>query len=326
MRQRRGNTKFVKGLWRKLEAYTRLTRKLSAASSASGDEEFGVSGDSSFASPLPRRGSDAEESQLDPLSAKLLFRQCVFFLQPGNVVFSFLMAVLCVCAWSSEACELFVRDANPGILNSGAKPIPEWQPYVTIWTTAVVLRLLTTGWPSDVTLIFATLFLCLCGVLSVDKAWSGFSNPVVLSVAVLGIVAHGVEQTGSVEKIFLALLRPRPKKQGRGVPGGEKTATVCTPRGITNKLAGATAALMGEASRGANPAKAHENVDDTSDEHHDQELEPMSFKQATFRLLLPAIVLNVGMSNTAVMSTKDKYKLSVVGARVDKDDGYGRPY
>ncbi|CAD7927019.1 unnamed protein product, partial [Amoebophrya sp. A25] len=112
-----------------------------------------------------------------------------------------------------------------------------WQPYLTIWVTVIVLRLLVCGWAADVTLIFATLFLCLAKVLELKDAWAGFSNDVVLSVAVLGVVAQGVEQAGAVEKIFLLFL-------GR----------------------------------------------------------PKGFREASLRLLVPAIILNVGISNTANMS------------------------
>ncbi|CAD7955740.1 unnamed protein product [Amoebophrya sp. A120] len=163
-----------------------------------------------------------------------------------DVLFPIMAAILCFVGWQNDLCKLFVEDADfvaiPGEepLDPEDKnlPIPSWKPWLTIWTTAVVLRLLVTGWPSDGTLIFATLWLCLVGVLDLEQAWAGFSNNVVLSVAVLGVVAQGVEQTGSVERIFSTVL---------GNPKGK-------------------------------------------------------FKEATLRLLLPAIVLNVGMSNTAVMS------------------------
>lgn len=85
--------------------------------------------------------------------------------------------------------------------------------------------------------VSATLLLTLVGILTLKKAWNGFSNDVVLSVAVLGIVARGVENTRAVEQIFRKLL---------GKPKG--------------------------------------------------------YWEAALRLFLPAIVLNVAVSNTANMS------------------------
>jgi di/tricarboxylate transporter len=98
--------------------------------------------------------------------------------------------------------------------------------------------------------MFATLLLGIVGILTMEEQWSGFSNDVVLSVAVLGAVARGVENTGAVEKVFLQLL-------GR----------------------------------------------------------PKHYVTAIMRLLIPAIVLNIGVSNTANMSILvpiiDKWALDI---------------
>ena len=59
---------------------------------------------------------------------------------------------------------------------------------MTIWVTVLVLKKLVEGKPADIVLVWATLFLQVCGVLTLEEAWSGFSNDVVLSVAVLGVV------------------------------------------------------------------------------------------------------------------------------------------
>jgi len=98
--------------------------------------------------------------------------------------------LLCILAW-----------------HHNLSPILTAQSYVTIVVTSMVLFKLMGGkTPPDGMMIFATLILQLCGILTMQEAWAGFSNDVVLSVAVLGVVALGIENTGSIESIFLYVL------------------------------------------------------------------------------------------------------------------------
>eukprot|EP00392_Amoebophrya_sp_AT5.2_P008692 g8720.t1 len=163
--------------------------------------------------------SDAAATWADTLREEFLNGSTAFAVVAGCVLY-----------------EMYRQSFFP-LFQQNADAVPEWQPYLVIWVTAIVLKLLVQGKDSDIVLVIATLFLCLAGVSQLESAWSGFSNQVVLSVAVLGVVARGVEATGAVEKIFLFLL---------GKPRG--------------------------------------------------------FKYATVRLMIPAIVMNIGMSNTANMS------------------------
>ncbi|CAD7925774.1 unnamed protein product, partial [Amoebophrya sp. A120] len=162
---------------------------------------------------------EEDESMWETIGAELI---------NANTGFAIVAAAVMYECWRVEFFPLFTENADV---------VPTWQPYLVIWVTAIVLNLLVQGKDSDIVLVIATLFLCLCQVLDLDKAWAGFSNQVVLSVAVLGVVAQGVERAGAVEKIFIFLL-------GR----------------------------------------------------------PKGFKMATLRLMVPAIVMNIGMSNTANMS------------------------
>lgn len=79
--------------------------------------------------------------------------------------------------------------------------------YFTLFVTLESLWLLLMQCQADVVLISATLVLRLAGALDNDRdAWGGFSNSVVLSVAVLGIVSAGVHHTGVIDFIFMRVL------------------------------------------------------------------------------------------------------------------------
>lgn len=82
----------------------------------------------------------------------------------------------------------------------------DWRSYFTIFVTLEALYLLLMQHRPDVVLLFATLILRLAGVIDDRDAWGGFSNPVVLSVAVLGIVSAGAHHTGVIEYVFLRIM------------------------------------------------------------------------------------------------------------------------
>lgn len=117
-------------------------------------------------------------------------------------------------------------------------PKLNYKSYISIVVTVLALSLLVRQYPPDAVMTASTLVLCLTGVLDNTIAWQGFSNEVVLSVAILLIVSAAVKRTGVVEYLFI---------QG----------------GILGK--------------------------------------PNSLAMAILRLFIPAIMLNVGVSNTAVM-------------------------
>ncbi|CAE7700166.1 SAC1 [Symbiodinium sp. CCMP2456] len=79
--------------------------------------------------------------------------------------------------------------------------------YFTMFVTLEALYLLLKQYQADVVLISSTLLLRLVGALDNDRdAWGGFSNSVVLSVAVLGIVSAGVHHTGVIDFLFMRVL------------------------------------------------------------------------------------------------------------------------
>jgi hypothetical protein len=85
-----------------------------------------------------------------------------------------------------------------------------WKAYFTMFITLNSLFALILQRPPDVTLLFATLLLRIAGVLDDRGAYGGFSNGVVLSVAVLGVVSAGVHHTGVVEFMLMGVLgKPR---------------------------------------------------------------------------------------------------------------------
>ncbi|KAF4675011.1 hypothetical protein FOL46_003179 [Perkinsus olseni] len=123
------------------------------------------------------------------------------------------------------------------ILKVGS-PLLDGRSYVSVAVTCTALALLIMQYPADGVMMGSTLALTLTGVLDNKEAWDGFSNDVVLSVAVLLIISAAVKNTGVVEYIF--------------IDGG----------------------LLGH---------------------------PKTLPMAMLRLFLPAVLLNICVSNTAVM-------------------------
>lgn len=82
---------------------------------------------------------------------------------------------------------------------------------ITLCTIAtVLLGLAVSRIPADIILMGAVLLLLLTGVLQPVEAFVGFSNPGVITVAVLYVVAAGLNETGAVQWIAHNLLG-RPK-------------------------------------------------------------------------------------------------------------------
>ncbi|MCU0960688.1 MAG: SLC13 family permease, partial [Pirellulaceae bacterium] len=93
------------------------------------------------------------------------------------------------------------------------------------WLTLVVVVILFAALvknlaPPDLAFLSASALLALCGVITPDEAFAGFSNSGMLTVAVLFVVAAGLRETGILD--FL----------GQQVLGGAKTT-----RGVLARLA-----------------------------------------------------------------------------------------
>ncbi|KAF4660279.1 hypothetical protein FOL47_007220 [Perkinsus chesapeaki] len=123
------------------------------------------------------------------------------------------------------------------LLRVGAPLLDGWS-YISVAVTCSALALLVMHYPADAVMMGSTLVLTLTGVLNNKEAWDGFSNDVVLSVAVLLIISAAVKNTGVVQYVF--------------IDGG----------------------LLGH---------------------------PKSLPMAMLRLFVPAVLLNICVSNTAVM-------------------------
>lgn len=93
----------------------------------------------------------------------------------------------------------------------------DWQAWFTIGLTASVLLVLVTlpRLSSDAVLMGALMVLSITGILSPEEALAGFSNPGLVTVAAMFVVAAGVRAAGGVDMIVGLLL---------GTPGGVRRA------------------------------------------------------------------------------------------------------
>lgn len=100
--------------------------------------------------------------------------------------------------------------------------VPEsWHMALTLGVVAVIFGALVRGTaPPDILFVGATLVLALLGVITPVDAFAGFSNPGMLTVAFLFVVAAGLRETGVLDAL------------GRQVLGSTKTE-----RGLISRLA-----------------------------------------------------------------------------------------
>ncbi|WP_148255203.1 SLC13 family permease [Aidingimonas lacisalsi] len=83
----------------------------------------------------------------------------------------------------------------------------EWQAYLSLATVVAVLAtLVLTRIAPDVILMGALGFLIISGILTPGEALAGFSNPGVMTIAVLYVVAAGLKETGAIQWIAHGLL------------------------------------------------------------------------------------------------------------------------
>lgn len=105
----------------------------------------------------------------------------------------------------------------------------EWQAVLTLFTlTGVLATLVLTRASADLVLMSALALLLLTGVLGPAEALAGFSNPGVITIATLYVVAAGLKETGAVQWIARLLLG-HPK----------------TPRGAQLRMIAPTGVLSG---------------------------------------------------------------------------------
>ncbi|SDX63762.1 SLC13 family permease [Marinobacter mobilis] len=112
-----------------------------------------------------------------------------------------------------------------------------FEAFLTLGTLAVVLGSLTfTRVSADLVLMAALAFLVITGILSPASALGGFSNPGVITIATLYVVAAGLKETGAVQWIARRLL---------GHPGTVRGAQVrmVAPTGILSAFMNNTAVV-----------------------------------------------------------------------------------
>eukprot|EP00931_Biecheleriopsis_adriatica_P055877 TRINITY_DN33119_c0_g1_i1.p1 TRINITY_DN33119_c0_g1~~TRINITY_DN33119_c0_g1_i1.p1 ORF type:complete len:896 (+),score=141.17 TRINITY_DN33119_c0_g1_i1:60-2747(+) len=120
---------------------------------------------------------------------------------------------------------------------SDVSPSLTLQSWFVIWVVFSALLFLLRGWEADAVMMSANLLLNVSGILTLQEAWSAFSNDVVLAVAALGGISSALGRTGVIDSAFGPFLGS-----------------------------------------------------------------PKSYSVALFRVALPTILFNVGISNTCVMS------------------------
>jgi di/tricarboxylate transporter len=86
--------------------------------------------------------------------------------------------------------------------------LQELHPWIAIGTVALVFAglQLRRGVPTDLLFLSGVVLVTVTGVLKPDRAFQGFSNPAVLAIAALLVVAEGLRSTGVVDWIGRALL------------------------------------------------------------------------------------------------------------------------
>ena len=82
------------------------------------------------------------------------------------------------------------------------------QQWIIFGTLLLTLALFITGrWRYDVVALMALLIVVLTGLVPVDEAFSGFSNPAVITVAAVLVISKGLQNSGLVETIGQSLLK-----------------------------------------------------------------------------------------------------------------------
>ena len=112
-----------------------------------------------------------------------------------------------------------------------------WDGVLTLATLVAVLgTLISTRIATDLVLMTALAFLLISGILSPAEALTGFSNPGVITIATLYVVAAGLKETGAIQWIARSLL---------GHPKGayRAQARLVAPAGILSAFMNNTAVV-----------------------------------------------------------------------------------
>lgn len=84
-----------------------------------------------------------------------------------------------------------------------------WEAWLTIAVTVTVLVLLAREWLApDMAFLGAIILLAICKVITPAQAFAGFTNPAVLLVAALFVVAAGLRETGVMDALGQRFLSP----------------------------------------------------------------------------------------------------------------------
>ena len=83
--------------------------------------------------------------------------------------------------------------------------IQQWIIFGTLFLTLVLF--ITGRWRYDIVSLMALLIVVLTGLVPVDEAFSGFSNPAVITVAAVLVISKGLQNSGLVETIGQSLLK-----------------------------------------------------------------------------------------------------------------------
>ena len=78
--------------------------------------------------------------------------------------------------------------------------------YWALALTLVALLLMANNQPADLVMLGFTVLLSVSDVISDEEAWQGFSEPSVLAIGVLFVVARALEETRAVELLIMPLL------------------------------------------------------------------------------------------------------------------------
>lgn len=81
-----------------------------------------------------------------------------------------------------------------------------WQSYWAVALFAVALLLMANNLPSDLVMLGFTVILGVSGTITRSQAWRGFSEPAVLVIGALFVLARCLEETKAVEMFILPML------------------------------------------------------------------------------------------------------------------------
>ena len=77
-----------------------------------------------------------------------------------------------------------------------------WEGWATLGVTALIVCALIKNWaPADAVFLGATVLLAALKIITPEQAFSGFSNPGVLTIAALFVVAAALRETGVLNYI-----------------------------------------------------------------------------------------------------------------------------